>query len=414
MFVVSILKFFRGYVLVHLTGYAPERFLNLCGNHDILIWNLKPTEDGYDFCISVAGYRQLKPILRKTKTRACIQKRYGLPFLFFRYRKHKMFLIGLLLCAGLLFYCSGFVWNIEVKGNSFLSEETILRFLQEEQAGFGSRISAIDCEQLEEKLRSTYTDVIWTSVKIYGTKMTVELQENLLPEEKHQGSEIPCDIVASKDGVVTSILTRTGTPSVTAGMEVKKGDLLVSGLVEVKNDDGEVKEYLYPGADADIIGAVRYTYRDEINIRYLDKIKTGREKKTYGFRFLDYSLKNPFFKVGFRTYDCLEEARQLHFSDNFYLPVYFVSYCYEEYETEEKIRTKEEIESIADCNFVQYLQNLEEKGIQITGKDVMIEKMNQKYVVSGTVDAQESIVSYKPTEILEITSEKRQQGNESD
>mgnify|MGYP000402679844 CR=1 FL=1 len=47
-------------------------------------------------------------------------------------------------------------------------------------------------------------------------------------------------------------------------------------------------------------------------------------------------------------------------------------------------------------------------------KNVMIEKADQKYVVTGTVDAYESIVSYQPTEILEITSEERQQPNESD
>ena len=67
MFVLSWIKFFRGYVYVHLTGYATERFLNLCGSRNILIWNLKPTEDGYYFYISVDGYRSLKPILNKDK-----------------------------------------------------------------------------------------------------------------------------------------------------------------------------------------------------------------------------------------------------------------------------------------------------------------------------------------------------------
>ena len=183
MFVLSWIKFFRGYVYVHLTGYATERFLNLCGSRNILIWNLKPTEDGYYFYISVDGYRSLKPILKKTKTKARILKKYGVPFQLFRYRKHKVFAAGIAVSAVLLFYCSGFVWNIEVKGNSYLSEETILTFLQNENAGFGVPKRNINCEELEEKLRSAYSEVIWTSVKVYGTKMTVELQENLLPEE---------------------------------------------------------------------------------------------------------------------------------------------------------------------------------------------------------------------------------------
>ena len=150
MFVLSWIKFFRGYVYVHLTGYATERFLNLCGSRNIFIWNLKPTEDGYYFYSSVDGYRSLKPILKKTKTKARILKKYGVPFQLFRYRKHKVFAAGIAVSAVLLFYCSSFVWNIEVKGNSYLSEETILTFLQNENAGFGVPKRNINCEELVE------------------------------------------------------------------------------------------------------------------------------------------------------------------------------------------------------------------------------------------------------------------------
>ena len=47
MFFISLLKYIKGYLLVHLTGYAPERFLNMCGKRNILVWNLRKTEDGY-------------------------------------------------------------------------------------------------------------------------------------------------------------------------------------------------------------------------------------------------------------------------------------------------------------------------------------------------------------------------------
>ena len=77
---------------------------------------------------------QFKANLKKTKTKARILKKYGVPFQLFRYRKHKVFAAGIAVSAVLLFYCSGFVWNIEVKGNSYLSEETILTFLQNENA----------------------------------------------------------------------------------------------------------------------------------------------------------------------------------------------------------------------------------------------------------------------------------------
>ena len=138
---LSVIKYFKGYVYVRLSGYAPERFLNLCGSHDILIWNLKSTEDGYEFCISVAGFKQLRPILKKTRTHIRIQKRYGMPFELYHYRKRKMFAMGMLLFAGLIYYLSGFIWNIEVNGNSYLSEEVVLCFLSKEH-GLPSKSTA--------------------------------------------------------------------------------------------------------------------------------------------------------------------------------------------------------------------------------------------------------------------------------
>ena len=110
---LSVIKYFRGYVHVKLTGYAPERFLNLCGNRNILIWNLKPCENGYTFCISVDAFRQLKPILKKTKTQIRIQKRVGMPFCAVRYRRRYLF------PAGLLFFCFFLSPYREVRRNLF-------------------------------------------------------------------------------------------------------------------------------------------------------------------------------------------------------------------------------------------------------------------------------------------------------
>ena len=62
---LSLIKFFHGFLRIQLSGYSPERFLNLCSNHNILIWDLTNYGDGYEFNISIHGYRQLKPLLKK-------------------------------------------------------------------------------------------------------------------------------------------------------------------------------------------------------------------------------------------------------------------------------------------------------------------------------------------------------------
>lgn len=415
MFFISILKYLRGYLLVHLTGFAPERFLNLCGKRNILLWNLKRAEDGYLFYISVDAYKSLRPILKKTKTKIKILEKKGLPFYLFRYRKRKVFAAGVLFFWMILICVSGYLWNIEISGNSYLSDETILFFLEEEGAAFGTKLSEIDCSKLEESLRSDYPEVIWTSIKIYGTKMTVEVQESLLADEAY--TEAPdeiCDIVAAKDGVITDIITRQGTPKVTIGTEVKQGDCLVSGEIEIPSDYGDVLDYLYERADADILAQVQYQYSERISKKYQEKV-FKEEKQNYILQIGDIIIKNPFFKAPEGLYDIIIEDVQFRFGENYYFPLFFKKIRYASYELEEKMYTETQLKELAEEHFFQYLENLKEKGIQIIGKNVMIKRVNQNtYLVYGTVDAKESIVDYRPTEIHEIKKVEEQVVNESD
>jgi similar to stage IV sporulation protein len=411
---LSLIKYTRGYVCVRLTGYAPERFLNLCGNRDIFIWNLKPCEEGYEFCLSVEDFRHIKPLLKKTRTRVHILGKQGLPFRLYRYRKHKFFAAGLAMLCVLLYCLSGYVWNIEVNGNSYLSEETVLDFLVSENCSFGTKKKDIDCAALEEALRSRYDEVIWTSIKLYGTKMTVDIQENLLPEENYTVKEDEIyDITATEDGIIRQMVTRSGTPLVAVGDTIAAGDILVSGCLKITDDNGEAVSYLYQSADADIAAEVVYAYEDVIAAEYVRQVPTGAQKMTYTLCFFDKIIKNPFFQVDFAHDTVYADTTQFHFTDNFYLPIYLTKLTYTEYRNEKKTRTKEEAKEIAEENLFNYISKLEEKGIQILEKNVIIEKENQSYVARGTVTVLQSIVNRQPAEISEITGE-RQLMDESD
>lgn len=155
MTTLSLLKYIGGYLEVVLSGYAPERFLNLCGNHNILIWNLRKEEDVYRFFISIRAFWSIRPFVSKTGCRIRILRKIGFPFWMNRYRKRKCFLMGVILAAGLVWFLSRFLWNVEVDGNSSVTTETVLTFLDEEDSGYGDRIRTIDCEQLERDLPGT-------------------------------------------------------------------------------------------------------------------------------------------------------------------------------------------------------------------------------------------------------------------
>ncbi len=136
---------------------------------------------------------------------------WGCRFVRFRYRRRYLFPAGLLFFCFLLYDLSGFIWNIEINGNSYLTTETILDFLEEEHASFGTKKIPDFVRGSGRSHAEPLPGCHLTSIKIYGTKMTVDIQENLLPQEEYEAKRNRRDIVAAKDGVITEMVTRAGT-----------------------------------------------------------------------------------------------------------------------------------------------------------------------------------------------------------
>lgn len=414
---LSLIKYFRGFLLVRLSGYSPERFLNLCSNHNILIWNLTNREGFYEFNISLAGYRKLKPLLRKTKTRVTIRKRIGFPFFLYRYRKRKLFFAGILLGTGFLLYLTTFVWLIDFNGNSLITDEALLAFLEEKGSSFGTRKSDIDCNALEEAIRTNYSDVIWASVRLSGTKMTIDIQENLI--KKAAQEEAPeldgaYHIVADKAAVIQSIMTRKGTPLVKAGSTVEAGDILVSSQLDIYNDSNEIVSQIYVAADADIYGQTVYPYEDSFPLQFNRKVRTGEGKNVYGLSFFSYQLQLP---AGFQKKEpsiSYTESRQLALAKDYYIPVIFEKTTYYDCDYEQVSLTKKQAKEQASENILLFLKKLEEKGIEIVDKNVIIEFAENECRVTGEITAIERIGKYEPAKVQEQPAGEGLMENESD
>ena len=82
----SLFRYLKGYVKIRITGYSPERFLNMCCFHGIRIWELKSVGNAYEMYISLAGFRKLRPFARKTHMRIYVTQRNGFPFFVQSYR----------------------------------------------------------------------------------------------------------------------------------------------------------------------------------------------------------------------------------------------------------------------------------------------------------------------------------------
>lgn len=414
----SLLRYFSGYVRVHLSGYATERFLNLCANHNIDIWDMIHGEDFYEFSMNLKDYFSIRPLVRKTKTRIRIIQKVGLPFFLFRYRKRKLFLGGMALGIGIIYIFSCYVWNVEICGNSTLSKETLCRYLESEKVHIGSRKKDIQCEELEAQIRQHFPEVIWTSVRLEGTKLTVDIKENLVTtdskSEQNENENEGEDLVADKKAVIESIVTRSGVPQVKAGDKVKKGKILVLGRIEILNDAGEVTDYRYCKADADIIAKTTYSYEYRVPKQIKQKVFTGKEKNQYTLWYDTQYQKLPSLGKTYRLYEKETEKKQLRIMKNFYLPFYLQKDCYKEYEKKNHNVSKEEAKQLANNNLEVFLLKMKEKGVEIIEKNVIMNTEKNEYVFKGTITAYEKFGAYQSTQQMEVPKEEGNVENESE
>lgn len=410
----ALLRYLAGYVRVKLTGYATERFLNLSTNHGMYIWGMEHHDDTYEFFIGLEDFFKIRPLVKKTRTQVRVIKRYGFPFFLHRYRKRKLFLLGFLFGVGIIYGFSSYVWKIEVCGNSALSEDTILRHLQEQKVCVGTAKKGIDCEELEAELRQYFPNVIWTSVRLEGTKLTVDVKENLITKEPEEGKADTKakDIVADKDAVILSIVTRNGTPKVKAGDKVKKGKVLVSGRIDILNDAKEVKGYEYCKADADILAQTSYTYQYKVSKKIQKKVYTGKEKNRYAIGYHKKYIGLFHGKMSYRLYEKETEKTQMKIMENFYLPFFVQKDTYKEYRIKEYELSEKEAKELAAKNLSLFLSKLEEKGLQIIEKNVIMDTEKNDYLFEGTIITEENFGIYQDSKILEVPKEEGTVENE--
>ena len=88
MFIKLLARLLFGYVRIEVEGYYIERFINICTNNKILIWNLK-REKGVKLYLNIGinDFRKLSTIAMKTNCKIKILRKKGIPFLLNRYKK---------------------------------------------------------------------------------------------------------------------------------------------------------------------------------------------------------------------------------------------------------------------------------------------------------------------------------------
>lgn len=363
-----------------------ERFINLCTNNGVHVLRIYETkENTLDFVIFHRELQAISNVADKCNMKIEIVKVKGLPGLLHKCLDNNFLIAGVLLSFLVIKICSLFIWDIDISGNNKYTDPALLECLEGWNIKNGTLKGSIDCNELEKQIRMTYDDISFVSARIEGEVLEIVIKEGIVYDGV-KDEEGTSSMVSRVDGVIENIITRQGTPKVKAGDSVKEGDLLVSGIVEIKDDSAQVVAEEYVNADADIY--IRYLFEKEFTFEntVMDKVYTGNVKKA---KYIYYNGRKIFLYKPLKVYDyCDIMSSELcwEFVGRFEVPVITGTIYYYEYEQQELIYDEDTAREKADEILAAYREKLKSANILVNDYSYDLEINDDKVYVNARFD----------------------------
>ena len=387
MGLTSKIKNITGVVTVQIEGFFTERFINLCRINNIKIWNIKNIVKGViRFKINISDFEKLRNIAKKSKCKVKIKEKQGIYFTFFKYRKRKLIFICVFLIIIFSISFSTFIWDIDVIGNENLNRNEIISGLKESGLYIGKSKIGLDKKEVVNKFRTKQLELSWVGIEIDGTKAIVKVVEKTRMDEKNIQNSTPGDIIATKSGVITKIVSENGTSKYKPMDYVDKDSVIIEGNIYSRNKEiiGEV-----PAKGYAMVNNI-YSFENEYLYNQVKKEYTGKKRTTFGFtinskeNMLNYLNKS-------KKYDITKKSKKFKIFGN---EISFDIYECKEYNEKNINYTKEELEKNAEEEMQENLkQNILKKCVNASVVDITkvihdVEygiKVNVEYVINEQI-----------------------------
>ena len=384
MLIRIIFSYLLGYLKISIEGYYIERFINICKNNKITVWNLKRDKDiRLLLNVRVNEFKEICEIAKKTKCKVKIKNKKGFPFLLHKYKKRKVFVILLILFICLMILSSNFVWNVEILEENGEELQNIRSDIEEAGLKVGELKNKINTKEIINKIRFKRNDIAWVGIELKGTNAIVKLVKAEKKPEIVDESEY-CNIVSDKSGIITKINAQNGTANVKVGDTVKEGDILINGWME-----GKFTGIRYVHSKGEIEAKVWYTKSKKILYNTTQIEETGNIEEKYAIKINNFKINFHKGVSNFEIYDTIETENKFKIFSDFYLPISIIKITNKEQQKIEKQYTVEEAKNIGIQELEQELDN------EIEDKDKIVNKNINTY------EKEDGVEVYVTYEVLE-------------
>lgn len=313
-----------GQVVFRAEGPFPERFLNACRKENVPLQRVRRLPEGLSAEIPAGHFKALRLPAYRSRMRVRVAQKRGAGFVRHRYRKRWGLALGTLLTLGILWVSSLFIWNIEITGCLQVDAQEVKQLLEKHGFHEGVFTPKMDVLRIRDAVLLEMPELIWMAINISGSYAEVQVRESV-PKPEIVPEDCPQNLIAAADGTVLSATVKNGNAAVKAGDTVTKGQLLVSGVLDSKEEglrlvrsEGQIMARIYD----------RFTLRCPSVME--EKSFSGRKTTHTTLNFFQFSVN--LFKNGsisYSDYDTIKTVKRLSLF-GVPLPISYVSVCYEE------------------------------------------------------------------------------------
>lgn len=373
MLLKILFNYLIGFVNITVEGFFVERFINNCINNKMVLWNIKRKSSTLITTnVSIKDFINIRHMAKKTKCKLSINSKKGLPFIMHKYRKRRLLLLLVIPVILIILISSMYIWNIEIIGSDDINKNELISQLKEEGVYSGNKKSKINVKKVIDNIRLKRNDISWMSIDMKGTNIVINIvkaepKPNIINENEY------CNIVATKNGIITKITADNGTALVKKGDMIEKGDILIGGYMEGKFTD---KRSLH--AKGKVEAKVWYTKKAKSNYTREIIEETTNKKKRYSININNFKINLYKTLPKFENYDTINETNKIKIFSNFYLPLQINKTTYIEQNKTKITYGKEELKQI----LIKELEHeFEKDGVNkpnVTNKIINIYDNNDK------------------------------------
>ena len=259
------------YIIIKVTQDI-KRFINKCNSYNIELYNIKYI-DKYNIIVKIKkdDFDNIK--IYNYYSNIEIYNKVGIDYYIHKINILKYFI----LCFVIMIICMFLVSNIILKINVIHSNKKVRELVYSELYDNDIKIFSIKkdfnkLENIKNKILENNRDKLeWISITNIGMTYVVRVEERIIDNIKDEHDY--CNVVATKEGIVTNIFSDKGDILVNVNDIVRKDDILITGNLIVNE---ETKNYTC--ASGRVMAKVWYTTNISLKRDYLKKEYTGKKR----------------------------------------------------------------------------------------------------------------------------------------